>query len=171
MKTDADIDEQFERARPSLHTVRRILRFVRPYWRQMIAPLAIVVFGVVARALVPHLVKIAIDSYILPGSKGEITLRAALVGVGFLVSLMVLNELLQTGLSAVQRANCTLPQPTELFGISGSPDPSLRITAIPSHSSGLMKPTLLSSADQLGHIILLPDEYISTFSPVPLLKL
>ena len=103
MKTDPDIDEQFERARPSLHTLRRILHFVRPYWRQMIAPLAIVIFGVVARALVPHLVKIAIDAYILPASKGEIGLRAALVGVGFVVGLMVVNELLQTGLSAVQR--------------------------------------------------------------------
>ena len=103
MKTDEDVEEQFERVRPSLQTLRRILHFVRPYRAQIIAPILIEMFWVVSMALGPHLIKIAIDDYMLPGASGEITLRAAMLGVGLIAGLMVANELLKAGSAAFQR--------------------------------------------------------------------
>ncbi len=108
MKTEQDIDEAFARARPSLHTLKRILHFVRPYWRQIIGPLFIEMFWVLSMAFAPHLFKIAIDDFILPAARvvagplGEVPGWAKL-GIGSIVGLMLLNRALRAILAAVQR--------------------------------------------------------------------
>jgi ATP-binding cassette, subfamily B, multidrug efflux pump len=95
-----DIDERFERARPSLSTLRHILRFARPYRRQLIAPMLIEVFWVISLAMMPHLAKIAIDDFIMPAyNSRELTGNAAQafragwawVGLVCITDLMILS--------------------------------------------------------------------------------
>jgi ABC-type multidrug transport system fused ATPase/permease subunit len=106
-----DIDERYARARPSLDTLRHILRFAKPYRRQLILPMAIEAFWVVSMALTPHLTKIAVDDMILPGYRVFITgadptaflERWAWIGLGAVAGLMVLNTAFTCVVQVIQR--------------------------------------------------------------------
>ncbi|MFO7898953.1 MAG: ABC transporter ATP-binding protein [Planctomycetota bacterium] len=107
-----DIDEAFARTRPSLGTLRRILRFVKPYWRQVIAPFVIEAFSVLSMAITPFLLKIAIDEFIVPalgdtegagGAPVKLGYEHALTGLFCVAGLMVLAMALNCVLQMVQR--------------------------------------------------------------------
>jgi len=111
MKYD-DIDEAFARARPSLNTLRHILRFVRPYLRYLIPPLIIEVFWVLSTAFGPHLLKMAIDGFILPGfqslqspsaAPGGTVPGWAWTGVACIAGLMTLNLAFGSVVAVIQR--------------------------------------------------------------------
>ena len=111
MKYD-DIDEAFARARPSLSTLRQILRFVRPYRRYLIPPLIIEGFWVLSMAFGPHLLKLAIDGFILPGIQGQqgaspgpgaAVPRWVWTGLACIAGLMTLNLAFGTVVTVIQR--------------------------------------------------------------------
>jgi ATP-binding cassette subfamily B protein len=107
-----DIDEAFARARPSLNTLKHILRFARPYRRQLITPLVIEAVWVLSMALIPHLLKLAIDDVIMPAvlSRKQETAVAeeflqkwAWVGLWSVAGLMVLNSAFSCITTVIQR--------------------------------------------------------------------
>ncbi len=106
-----EVDETFARVRPSLQTLRRVLRFVRPYRYQITVPLLIEAFWVLSAALQPYLLKLAIDDCILPAAEGlglkgdaagAFVRKWALVGLFSLAGLIVLNRALTCILTVVQ---------------------------------------------------------------------
>jgi ATP-binding cassette subfamily B protein len=106
-----DIDERFARARPSLDTLRHILRFARPYRRQLVLPMMIEAFWVFSMALTPHLAKIAVDDIILPAYRvfqagtdptGFLD-RWAWFGLASVTGLMVLNMSFTCLVTVIQR--------------------------------------------------------------------
>ncbi len=109
-----EVEERYERARPSLGTLRHILRFARPYRRQLILPLLIEAFWVVSLAMIPHLAKIGIDELILPayrvrgleGNAAEAFLGWwAWVGLAAIAGLMVLNMAFSSVVTVFQRVS------------------------------------------------------------------
>jgi len=94
VKTEQELEEIFARSRPRLHTLKRIVPFLRPYWRDLVPPICIELLWVLSLALGPHLLKVAIDEFILTG---------VWIGAAYLACLMFLNRALRTILEAVQR--------------------------------------------------------------------
>jgi ATP-binding cassette subfamily B multidrug efflux pump len=67
------------------HLTRRLLKYLRPYRWNVVAAVSITI-GVTAMDIVgPFLFSVAIDKYILPGFKGELSRHAALVGLLWVV--------------------------------------------------------------------------------------
>lgn len=107
-----DIDEAFTRTRPSLHTLKRILHFIKPYWREIIAPFIIEAFWAASVAITPFLLMMAIDDFIVPATQGiegalgvvEMLPREhARNGLLIVSALMTLNVALNVVLQMVQR--------------------------------------------------------------------
>ena len=107
-----DIDEAFTRTRPSLHTLKRILHFIKPYRREIIAPFVIEAFWAASVAITPFLLMMAIDEFIVPATRGiegalgvvEMLPREhARNGLLVLSALMALNVALNVVLQMVQR--------------------------------------------------------------------
>ncbi len=67
--------------------MRRLLHYLRPYWRQVALALAAIIVGAVASLVQPYLIKVAIDRYIgtrqLSGLNGLAVLYLAVLVVAF----------------------------------------------------------------------------------------
>src|SRR5262245_42353232 len=48
--------------------MRRLLQYLRPYWRQVLVALVAIVAGGIATLAQPYIIKVAIDRYIAAGS-------------------------------------------------------------------------------------------------------
>ena len=64
--------------------MRRLLEYLRPYWRQVLLALVAIVIGGLASLAQPYLIKIAIDRYIAAGTLAGLD-RLALVFLGVLI--------------------------------------------------------------------------------------
>jgi ATP-binding cassette, subfamily B, multidrug efflux pump len=72
----------------NVHVVRRLLAYLRPYWKQMTAALALMLVVTGLTLLIPYLMKVAIDQHILAGDLAGLTrvslwIMAAFVGLYF----------------------------------------------------------------------------------------
>jgi ATP-binding cassette subfamily B protein len=74
--------------------MRRLLAYLRPYWRQVAVAFAAIVIGTAAALAQPYLIKIAIDAHIATGQPGGLGWLAALY-VGILAAAFV-AEYVQT---------------------------------------------------------------------------
>jgi ABC-type multidrug transport system fused ATPase/permease subunit len=63
--------------------VARLLAYLRPYWRQMLAALALMLVASGLTLATPYLVKVAIDQYIVRGQTQGLTLIALLTAATF----------------------------------------------------------------------------------------
>ena len=81
--------------------MRRLLQYLRPYWRQVLVALAAIVSSSVLQLAQPYLMKVAIDDYIAVGNmQGLGVLAAAYVGVlvaGFTLEYLQTWTLQMTG--------------------------------------------------------------------------
>jgi ATP-binding cassette subfamily B protein len=74
--------------------MRRLMGYLRPYWRQVLAAFAAIVSGAVLQLAQPYVMKLAIDTYIATGDVAGMN-RIALLFLGILVASFAL-EFVQT---------------------------------------------------------------------------
>src|SRR5947207_3367523 len=74
--------------------MRRLLHYLRPYWREVAVALVAILAGAAASLAQPYLIKIAIDRYIAPGQLAGLDRLGALY-LGILVAAFA-SEYLQT---------------------------------------------------------------------------
>src|SRR5439155_774512 len=68
--------------------MRRLLEYVRPYWRQIAVALVAIIVGAAAELVQPYLVKVAIDRYIAVGQLDGLETLAGLYLVVLLVEFV-----------------------------------------------------------------------------------
>ena len=73
--------------------MRRLLAYLRPYWRQVAVALVAIVAGAAAQLAQPYLLKIAIDRYIAPGAAGTPAVLGASGALGPSSALVGLDRL------------------------------------------------------------------------------
>src|SRR5262245_49355155 len=79
-----------ERAAQGGTVARRLLGYLRPYWRQLLAVLALVLIGAASMASAPFLIGYAIDSAIGKGDGGQLNwlmLVLLIVNVGGVLAM------------------------------------------------------------------------------------
>src|SRR5687768_4068644 len=64
--------------------VVRMLAYLRPYWRQMLAAFGLMLLASGLTLLTPYLIKVAIDQYIVAGDMGGLTRVTLLTALAFL---------------------------------------------------------------------------------------
>src|SRR5579884_1878518 len=74
--------------------MRRLLRYLRPYWRSVALAFAAIIVGASASLAQPYLMKVAIDRYIAAGRLADLN-RLAVLYLGVLVAGFV-SEYVQT---------------------------------------------------------------------------
>jgi len=62
----------------------RLLGYLRPHWQRMIAAIALILISSVLTLAAPYLIKVAIDSYIVPNDTVGLTQVSALIALTFL---------------------------------------------------------------------------------------
>ncbi len=60
---------------------RRLAGYLRPYWHRVVLAVALSLAAGALAVVVPYLLKITVDSYLLPGVRGELSYEAAFGGV------------------------------------------------------------------------------------------
>jgi ATP-binding cassette, subfamily B, multidrug efflux pump len=68
----------------NVHVVRRLLAYLRPYWKHMTAAMLLMLVGTGLTLLIPYLLKVAIDQHILAGDSTGLMRVSLTIGGAFL---------------------------------------------------------------------------------------